>query len=76
MAHFSIRFNNTRGRPGRGTADHVWRVFADGKEYLFKHLRIESPVYDERTGDDWNVACDGHLTIDRDTSTAIIRSDP
>ena len=76
MAHVSVRFNKTRGQPGRGTPDHVWRVFANDKEYLVKHLRIEAVVYDERMGDDWNVACDGVLTIERDTSTAIIRGEP
>lgn len=73
MAHFHIRFNKTRGQPGRGSIDHVWRVFEDGKEYLVKHITVNVPVHDEVTpGPDWNIACDGILEIDRATSTAII----
>lgn len=75
MSHLLIRFNKTRGQAGRGTEDHVWRVFEDGKEYLFKHLDIQTAVWDERTGDDWNIACDGVLHIDRETSTAVIRGE-
>jgi len=74
MNKYGIRFNKTRGQPGRGTEDHVWRVFENGgKEYLFKHLDITVPVKDERDGMDWNIVCYGVLSIDRDTSTAIIR---
>jgi len=72
VSHFLIRFNKTRGQPGRGTLDHAWRVFKDGKEYLFKHVEINVPCYSERTGEDWNIACDGELTIDRENSIAII----
>jgi hypothetical protein len=70
---YAIRFNKSRGKPGRGTEDHVWRVFENGQEYLFKHLDIQVPVKDERDGGDWNIVCYGVLSIDRDTSTAIIR---
>ena len=77
MNKYHIRFNKSRGQPGRGSADHVWRVFENGKEYLFKHVKISVPVQDEITGDgrgndDWNFACEGQLTIDKETSTAII----
>lgn len=72
---FLIRFNKTRGQPGRGTVDHVWRVFEGDKEYLFKHVRIEVPAWDEQTSEDWNIACNGVMEIDRETSTAIIRED-
>lgn len=75
MPKFLIRFNKSRGLPGRGTGEHVWRVFEDGKEYLFKHLKIDAPVFDEKTGEDYNIACFGVLTIDRDTSTAIIKGE-
>ena len=80
MNKYHIRFNKSRGQDGRGTKDHVWRVFENGdKEYLFKHVKIEVPVHDETTGDgqgndDWNFACEGQLIIDRETSTAIIVS--
>jgi hypothetical protein len=69
---YSIRFNKTRGMEGRGTVDHVWRVFENGKEYLFKHVKINVPSFSERDGEDWNIACYGKMTIDRDNSTAII----
>jgi hypothetical protein len=74
MKTYQIRFNKTRGQEGRGTVDHVWRVFEDGKEYLFKHLNITVPVksqHDEN-GIDYNITCQGELVIDRVTSTAHI----
>lgn len=72
MNKYLIRFNKSRGQPGRGTADHAWRVFENNQEYLFKHIKINVPVTDERTGEDWNICCHGTMTIDRETSTAII----
>ena len=63
MNKFLIRFNKSRGAPGRGTEDHVWRVFENGKEYLFKHLSINVPCRDEVSGNeqhtDWNICCYG-----------------
>ena len=73
MSHFIIRFNKTRGMPGRGTPEHVWRVFEDDKEYLLKNVRINVPSYGAKTGEDWSICCDGTLTIDRETSTAVIK---
>ena len=69
---YSIRFNKSRGQPGRGTMEHVWRVFEGKKEYLVKHFRLEVPSFSEQDGQDWNVACNGKLVMDRETSTAII----
>ena len=71
---YRIRFNKSRGQEGRGTLDHVWRVFEGDKEYLFKHLDIQVPVKSEKESltDDWNIVCEGVLSIDRETSTAII----
>lgn len=74
MSKILIRFNKSRGLPGRGSVDHVWRVFEDGKEYLFKHVRINVPCFDERDGEDWNIACIGNLSIDRENSIAIIEA--
>ena len=74
MAEFLIRFNKSRGMQGRGTEEHVWRVFEDGKEYLLKHVKINVPSHSVRTGEDWNIGCTGVLTIDRTTSTAIIEA--
>lgn len=75
MIKYSIRFNKSRGNPGRGTKDHVWRVFeGNAKEYIFKNLDISVPVKSEidKNGEDYNIFCYGFLNIDRDTSTAII----
>jgi hypothetical protein len=69
---YLIRFNKTRGQPNRGTLDHVWRVFEGDKEYLVKNVKINVPSYSERTGEDWNIACEGTLEFDRETSTAFI----
>jgi hypothetical protein len=56
--------------------DHVWRVFENGKEYLFKNLDISVPVKSEKdaNGIDYNIICQGYMTIDRDKSTAIIKA--
>jgi hypothetical protein len=74
---YRIRFNKTRGQEGRGSVDHVWRVFEDDKEYLFKNLDICVPVKSEKEveTEDWNITCEGILSIDRETSTAIIGDD-
>ena len=74
MAQFQIRFNKTRGLPNRGTPDHVWRVFEDGKEYLFKNVQINVSSYGAKTGDDWSICCEGVLKIDKNTSTGIIEN--
>lgn len=74
MSHITIRFNKSRGQPGRGTPEHVWRVFVDGQEYLFKHFALNVPSVSEReaSSEDWNIACEGRLQIDKATSTATI----
>lgn len=74
MNKYAIRFNKTRGQPGRGTVDHVWRVFENNKEYLFKNLDITVPVKSEKdvNGLDYNIVCKGFLHIDRESSTARI----
>jgi hypothetical protein len=72
MNKYLIRFNRSHGEPGRGTQEHVWRVFENGKEYLFKHLDINVKIVDERSGNDYNICCYGNMTIDKVTSTAII----
>jgi hypothetical protein len=72
MSEYVIRYNQTRGKPGRGTIDHVWRVFEDGKEYLTKNVEINVPCRGAKTGGDYSMVCEGKMTIDRETSTAII----
>ena len=74
MKKYRIRFNKNRGQEGRGTTDHVWRLFDDDKEYLVKHFKINVPSFSEKEEktEDWNVVCYGVLTLDRETSTAVI----
>lgn len=72
MNKYLIRFNKSRGEPGRGTVDHAWRVFENDQEYLFKHLKINVPCVDEQTGPDYNICCYGTMSIDKETSTAVI----
>ena len=74
MNTYQIRFNKSRGQAGRGSMDHVWRVFENGKEFLFKNLDITTPIKSEKdaNGVDYNIVCQGYLSINRDTSTAII----
>ena len=71
---YRIRFNKSRGQEGRGSVDHVWRVFENDKEYVFKNLDIRVPTKSEKEteSEDWNIVCEGKLSIDRETSTAII----
>jgi len=74
MNTYHIRFNKSRGQTGRGTMDHVWRVFEGEKEYLFKNLDITVPIKSEKdkNGNDYNITCTGYLKADKATSTAII----
>ena len=71
--------NKTRGQEGRGSVDHVWRVFEGDKEYLFKHLDITVPVWDETDGNDWDTARgivtgnDPHLSLN--TTAAEVTTD-
>ena len=69
-----IRFNKSRGQPGRGTSEHVWRVFDDSKEYLSKNIKINVPSWGAKTGDDWSICCEGAISVDRDTSTITVDS--
>ena len=77
MKTYQIRFNKSRGQAGRGSMDHVWRVFENGKEFLFKNLDITVPIKSEKdvNGVDYNIVCQGFLSIDRETSTAHITAD-
>lgn len=71
---FRIRFNKSRGMEGRGTVDHVWRVFAGDKEYLAKHVQLNTICKSEKQegSDDWNIVCEGKMKIDKETSTITI----
>ena len=74
MNKYRIRFNKTRGTPNRGTLDHVWRVFENDKEYLFKHFKLNVLCSSEKETDseDWNLVCFGFMEINKETSTATI----
>jgi hypothetical protein len=72
MNKYLIRFNKSRGEPGRGTEEHVWRVFENGNEFLARHVRIKVDSWSEQTGPDWNIACLGQMTFDPETSIAEI----
>jgi hypothetical protein len=76
MNKYRIRFNHSRGVKGRGTPDHIWRVFEGDQEYLFKHFEINVPTRSEKDPDseNWNLVCEGVLTIDKDNSIARIDS--
>ena len=72
MPNFRIRFNQSRGRPNRGTIDHVWRVFEEDKEYRCKNIIINVSSHGAKTGEDWSICCEGTMSICRDTSTITI----
>jgi hypothetical protein len=53
-------------------------VFEADKEFLVKHVQINVPSRSERetSSEDWNIVCDGFLTLDRETSTARFDGEP
>jgi hypothetical protein len=69
---YHIRFNKTAGQPGRGTAEHVWRVFENGEEYLARHVLINVRSWSEQTGTDWNIVCVGNMMFDHELDIAEI----
>lgn len=72
MNKYLIRYNKSRGEPGRGTLEHVWRVFENDQEYLVKNIEINVPSKGEKTGEDWSIVCYGYMSIIKETSTAVI----
>lgn len=72
MNKYLIRFNKAKGQPGRGTEDHVWRVFENEREILAKHVQIQVPSWSEASGSDWNIACVGTMLFFIDTDTVVI----
>ena len=73
MNNYLIRFNRTRGQAGRGSMEHVWRVFENGVEYLAVDVKIDVPSWSQQSGaEDWNMACQGYMHIDEDTGTVTI----
>lgn len=67
-----IRYNKTRGQPGRGTLEHVWRVFDGPREYVVKNIKVNVPSWGAKTGEDYSICCEGQVSIDKDTSTITI----
>jgi hypothetical protein len=75
MNKYLIRFNKSRGMPGRGTKDHVWRVFENDVEYLAAEVKLNVASWSEVSeGPDWNIACMGFMVIDHDTGTVTINA--
>ena len=74
MTKYSIRFNKSRGQPGRGTPLHVWRVFENNNEILAKHVKINVKSWTEldENGQDYNIVCYGQMLWYDDTDTVII----
>jgi hypothetical protein len=74
MKKYKIRFNKSRGQEGRGTKEHAWRVFDGPQEYIVKHFVVNVPTYSEKEAlsEDWNLCCNGTMTINNETSTATI----
>ena len=70
---YRIRFNKTKGQPGRGTPDHAWRVFDENdKEMLCKNVVINCVFMNserDKNGNDWNFVVNAEIEIDRTTST-------
>ncbi len=74
MNKYSIRFNKSRGQPGRGTLLHVWRVFENNNEMLAKHVKINVKSWSEidENGQDYNIVCYGQMLWYDDTDTVVI----
>ena len=70
---YRIRFNKSRGQPGRGTVEHVWRVLQGDTEWLAKHVIIEVPSRSEQEGPDWNIVCEGAVLFFEDADIVVIK---
>ena len=70
---YRIRFNQSRGQPGRGTVEHVWRVLQGNNEWLARHVIIEVLSRSEQEGQNWNIVCDGDMLFFDDTDTVVIK---
>jgi hypothetical protein len=72
---YRIRFNKSAGKEGRGSKDHVWRVFdEEHTEYLCKNVVILVSTKTELDSNlvDWNFVCNGTININYDESTITI----
>ena len=73
MFKYRIRFHKARGQPGRGTHEHVWRVFQEKEEWLARHVILKVPSRSEQEGPDWNIVCYGTMLFFEDTDTVVIK---
>lgn len=72
MNKYLIRFNKSRGQPGRGTDQHVWRIFENGVEFLAQDVQLNVPSWGELDREDWNIACRGNMLMLADGTLAVI----
>ena len=72
MNKYLIRYNKAAGQDGRGSSEHVWRVFENGREILARHVRVNVPSWSEQSGPDWNIACLGVLVFNDEFDIAEI----
>jgi hypothetical protein len=72
MNKYLIRFNKSRGQEGRGSDEHVWRIFENGVEHLAKDILLNVTSWGETDGNDWNIACYGFMKIMPRTELAVI----
>lgn len=72
MNKYLIRYNKSAGQEGRGSTEHVWRVFENGREVLARHVRINVRSWSEQTGPDWNIACLGVMEFNTEFDIAEI----
>ncbi len=72
---YRIRFNKSRGLEGRGTKEHVWRVFQGNTEWLARHVKFDVTSWSEQEGPDWNIVCEGKMIFFNDTDTAVFVRD-
>lgn len=72
---FRIRYNKTAGQPGRGSKEHVWRVFDENnKEYICKNIFMKNESWGEKEEltPDYNIVTNGEIEIDKEKSLITI----
>ena len=72
---FRIRYNKTAGQPGRGSKEHVWRVFDENnKEYICQNIFMKNESWGEKEEltPDYNIVTNGEIQIDKEKSLITI----
>ena len=72
---FRIRYNKTAGQPGRGSKEHVWRVFDENnKEYICQNIFMKNESWGEKEEltPDYNIVTNGEIQIDKERSLITI----